>query len=80
VLSLIVCWCVAVAWIIARGVRVQKPSPGRARVQAAIAWSFFGALLGAVVGTVGSGLPAAVAIAGAVVGWWISPARRSAAR
>lgn len=72
--TVVVLWGLAVAWVIANGVFVQKPVWLYRRRRALLAWVLFGGCVGALAGLLGHGgqrfsLPASVL--GAVVAGWV---------
>ena len=52
-LTVIVLWLLAVAWLVANGLFAEKPSPQYRRRRTLVTWMFLGGCAGALVGLAG---------------------------
>jgi hypothetical protein len=71
-LTVVVLWLIAIAWLVANGVFAQKPLPRYRRRRALWAWIFLGACAGALAGLASANLSLPGAIAGAVLAGFVA--------
>ncbi|MDN6887231.1 hypothetical protein QMO14_26975 [Variovorax sp. CAN2819] len=71
-LTVIVLWLLAVAWLVANGMFAEKPSPQYRRRRSLLAWMFLGGCAGALGGLAGPAFSLPGAIFGAVAAGFVA--------
>lgn len=69
--TVMVLWVIAIAWLIANGMFVQKPVWLYRRRRAVLAWVFFGGCVGALAGVAEARFSLPASILGAAVAGWV---------